>query len=365
MGRRSTVNTPAWHVGSALLILGIACSQPQSSPKGTNGTDSELKLLSDYGFFEGPLRDLQPAEGVIPYTVNSPLWADNAAKGRFIVLPPGSAIAFSDTDDWLFPLGTTLIKTFYFDLDHTQDEGPYRIVETRLLVLDETGWNAHIYVWNDEETEAVRHVAGADVWIDFIDSEGSPREQWYLVPNKNECGNCHERDDELLPLGPVARQLSQVIDTAEGPTNQLMVWENLGLFSAPLPDPESYSTLIDPYDPTGDLEWRARSWLDANCAHCHRPGSGGGSTGLDLRSTVTNPTKLGVCKSPVAAGSGAGGNAVDILPGQPDKSIMVFRISTLDPEIKMPELPNLEVDVPGVELIREWISAMEPVDCDS
>jgi len=55
---------------------------------------------------------------------------------------------------------------------------------------------------------------------------------------------------------------------------------------------------------------------------------------------------------------------VDILPGQPDNSIMVYRISTLDPEIKMPELPNLEVDEAGVALIREWISAMEPVGCD-
>ena len=354
-------HTPAWLVVTAWLIFGVACTE--SSATHNSDSDKPLTHLSDYGFFEGPLHELNPAEGVIPFTVNSPLWADNAAKGRFIVLPPGGTITFSDTEDWLFPLGTTFIKTFYFDLDKTQDGGPYRIVETRLLVLYEAGWKSHIYIWNENETEAVRHVAGMDVWIQVIDADGAAVEQRYIVPNKNECGNCHERDDVLLPLGPVARQLNSMIDTDEGSTNQLAVWESMGMFTEVLPAPDSYSTLINPYDPSGDLNWRARSWLDANCAHCHRPGSGGGSTGLDLRSTVTNPTKLGVCKTPVAAGSGTGGKAVDISPGQPDKSILMFRISTLDPEIKMPELPNLLVDEQGMDLIRDWILGMEPVGC--
>ena len=37
---------------------------------------------------------------------------------------------------------------------------------------------------------------------------------------------------------------------------------------------------------------------------------------------------------------------------------MVFRMNSLDPEIKMPELPNRVIDARGVQLIRDWIAAM-------
>ncbi len=353
--------TVQWLFPIVCCIFASACS---SSDHSQSTGPEPLNTLSEYGFFVGPMHELNPAEGVFPYTVNSPLWADNAEKGRFIVLPPETQITFSDTDDWVFPLGTTIIKTFYFDMDHTKDNGPYKIVETRLLVLYADGWKSHIYVWNEEETEAYRSVVGADVWLDLITADGTTVKQRYLVPNKNECGNCHERDDILLPLGLVARQMNTSIDHEGASVNQLALMESSNMFDGSLPASDSYPTLIDPYDPTGDLDWRARSWLDANCAHCHRPGSGGGSTGLDLRSTVTNPTKLGVCKSPVAAGSGTGGNTVDINPGNPDESILMYRISSLDPEIKMPELPNLQVDVQGEQLIREWILAMEPPGCN-
>ena len=36
---------------------------------------------------------------------------------------------------------------------------------------------------------------------------------------------------------------------------------------------------------------------------------------------------------------------------------------TTDPELKMPELPNLQPDDEGVALIREWIAAMDGDAC--
>ena len=64
-----------------------------------------------------------------------------------------------------------------------------------------------------------------------------------------------------------------------------------------------------------------------------------------------------------AAGPGTGGHDYDIVPGHPEESILVFRISSTDPEIKMPELPNKIVDKRGVELVSEWITGMTPEGC--
>jgi hypothetical protein len=64
---------------------------------------------------------------------------------------------------------------------------------------------------------------------------------------------------------------------------------------------------------------------------------------------------------PAAAGQGTGGFPHDIVPGKPEESIVIFRMNSLDPEIKMPELPNRVIDKAGVQLISDWIAAM-PVD---
>ena len=51
------------------------------------------EYLSEYGFFVGEeLAALEPASGVIPYTVVSPLFSDFAGKARFIYLPEGEQL---------------------------------------------------------------------------------------------------------------------------------------------------------------------------------------------------------------------------------------------------------------------------------
>lgn len=334
---------------------------PEVKPKGP----LPYATLSEYEFFTGKLADLSPAASVVPYEVASPLWSDDAGKARFIVLPEGQKAIFDEGEDWEFPEGTIIIKSFFFPLDRREPEGARRHIETRLLVRDSKvteGWTAHVYFWNDEQTEASRVIAGKTVTMDSIDETGKDFSQTYLVPNTNQCKNCHTRDDVYRVLGVTTQQVNRDITVGGEVKNQIAYLAERGVFSAPPPSPSGLAAFPDPFG-AAPLEERARGYLHANCSHCHRPGGGGGSTGLELVAWEQNPTKLGVCKGPVAAGSGSGMHLFDIVPGQPADSIMIYRMSSTDPEIKMPEIPNLLSDEKGVALISEWIQSMSPAGC--
>ena len=362
------------------LALGLAASlagcggdpaSPAAAASTTTTTATETPpektipydTLSEYGFFEGPLVDQAPRAGVIPYEVVSPLWADHAGKGRYITLPEGEAITLGEREDWQFPLGAIVIKTFFFALDQGDPDGAARILETRLLILEEDGWKAYTYEWNEEQTEATRVVAGARIEVDYVDAAGSPAHAQYLVPNDNQCKSCHERDDVTMVLGLITPQVNRDVATPDGPRNQLEWLADQGVFRAPIPAPGDLPAFVDPGG-GAPLEERARSYLHANCSHCHRPGAGGGSSGLVLLEWERDPLKNGVCKGPVAAGPGTGGHDHDIVPGFPEESIMIFRMSSTDPETKMPELPNRISDAKGVELVSAWIAAMVPPGCE-
>lgn len=317
--------------------------------------------LSSYGFFDGPLVDLQPAAGVLPYEVAARLWSDGAGKSRFFVLPEGQAATWTEKDAIGMPDGSVVIKSFWFDLDRQAEGGERQHVETRLLVRVDGAWEPHIYVWNEAQTEAFRDVAGSRIDLHLVDEDGAQAVQEYIIPNENQCANCHARDDVLHLLGPDTRQLDRDVEHDGATVNQLDWLVDQGFFTeAPPADRVAFS------DPFGDddLTLRARSYLHANCSHCHRPGGGGGSSGLVLLYEQEDLSDVGVCKTPVAAGAGTGGHAYDIVPGDPDSSIMVYRMESTDPEIKMPELPNLLPDDQGVALIREWISSLEG-DCST
>jgi uncharacterized repeat protein (TIGR03806 family) len=321
------------------------------------------ELFSAYGLFERPLAEGRPREGVLRYEVASALWADGTGKDRFFALPEGTAVGFDPGEEWTFPAGTIVIKTFWSAEDRREPDGPRRMLETRLLILGSEGWRGHTYVWNDEQTDAVRTIAGTRLTVETIDEQGEPATLDYVVPNTNQCANCHERSDVMHLLGPVGPQMKRSV-TIDGEAHDQLEWlAEQGLFDGPLEGVDDIEALDDP---SGDapLEDRARAWLHANCSHCHRPGGGGGRSGLVLLAWEDDPAHLGVCKVPAAAGPGTGGNSYDIVPGDPDASIIPFRMASTDPAIKMPELPNRVPDPLGLELVRAWIAGMPAHDCE-
>ncbi|MFT5431581.1 MAG: parallel beta-helix repeat protein [Myxococcota bacterium] len=310
--------------------------------------------LSNYDFFTGNLADLTPAAGAHPYDVASQLWSDGAVKDRFIVLPAGTTIGFDSAGVLTFPVGATLIKTFSFQKVAGDDSSGMRRVETRLLVKEAHAWTPHAYLWNDEQTDAVRLVAGREV-------PGATDGSTYLVPSTAQCASCHISDGKIEPLGPVARQLHRPVERDGVSVDQLKWLADRGVFAM---EPAT-TDLVANVDPFGSesLDLRARGYLDANCGHCHRKGGVAGSTGLRLDATETNESRLGVCKVPVAAGAGAGDLTYDIVPGSPEQSILVFRMQSQDASIQMPELPLMVLDTAGISLITEWIAAMPANDC--
>jgi uncharacterized repeat protein (TIGR03806 family) len=330
----------------ALPALGFL--RPANAPK---------KILSEYGFFRGDLRLQQPADGVLPYHLNTPLFSDYAEKLRFVKLPPGASVRYNDTSVFDFPVGTALIKTFYFPVDARDPVKGRRLMETRVLLHEEAGWKALPYIWNDAQTDAELDVAGATLQVNYTDEQGRKKDQVYIIPNLNQCKGCHNRNEELMPIGPSAWQLNGDHDYGTVRENQLKHWQDAGMLRSvhsPMPKGIVWN---DPS--TGTVEERARIWLDINCAHCHRPEGPASTSGLHLGWREKDPSRLGVHKTPVAAGRGSGELRFGIVPGKPDESILLYRLRSVDPGIMMPELGRTQAQPEAVALVREWIRGME------
>jgi uncharacterized repeat protein (TIGR03806 family) len=230
------------------------------------------------------------------------------------------------------------------------------MVETRLLVHQETGWEAWPYLWNDEQTEAFYDPAGETKTVSYIDVNGKKITSPYAVPNKNQCKGCHIRGQKMVPIGPAAHQLNRRVTHDGIEKDQLEHWVELGILKGLPAEKPTIPKLAVWDDPSsGSLDRRARAYLEANCGHCHSRRGPASTSGLFLDSKETESGRLGVNKSPVAAGRGAGNLQFDIVPGMPHQSILVFRMKTNDPAIAMPEIGREQVHKEGVALIEEWI----------
>lgn len=349
------------------LLFQLACNQKEPAKPiilQEEETDEEvdfpaLKKLSEYAFFTGAMHQLNPVSNLIPYELNSPLFSDYAEKSRFIVLPQGGKMIYHPTEVFDFPEASVLIKNFYYPLNFADPAAGRRLIETRLLIRKSGTWEALTYIWNEAQTDALLEIAGKTVEVSWKDSAGKSQSLNYSVPSLNQCKSCHWRNDAMTLIGPTARQLDKVNELYFDGQNQLMFYRNEGVLSG-MPHPTTHIPLADYSDPgAGDLNSRARAYLEINCAHCHRPDGPAKNSALNLLVTETNPVALGIGKTPVAAGKGSGGRKYDIVPGKPDHSIFIYRMESHEPGIMMPELGRKIAHQEGIELIRDWIRNMK------
>ena len=367
---------------TVLAVVVTACSERPAVV--VHPAEAPPERLSDWGIVLADGRALELNTGVLPYDLNTPLFSDYALKLRSIWLPAGTTARYREDREFDFPVGTILSKTFHYeragdrdgarldvvraDRESALDDGGrldlerYVLIETRLLVRYEDGWQGLPYVWNAAQDEAFLELAGDVRNVRLHD--GSGEEPFvYVVPDVNQCGGCHKPDHtaaDMRPLGPRAWQLNREYRYPGGSRNQLAYWTAAGMLAG-VPDSPPAGVRWAAAG-AASVELRARAYLDANCAHCHNPKGPADTSGLDLGIGAAVDRRFGVCKPPVAVGRGSGDRPYDIYPGRPDDSILVYRMAHSDPAIAMPELGRSVVHREGVELIRDWVAGL-PGDC--
>jgi hypothetical protein len=332
------------------------------------------------------------AASAITYEVNSPLWSDNAAKTRAFVLPAGGKIHVkncmpdagaadlaecvspmgipngpADTGKWVFPVGTVMIKNFMFD---------GKLVETRLfmhvdtataaVIQNGTDWVGYNYAWNEAQTEAL---VVPDARTEVMFNTGQRTIEWNY-PNFIDCIGCH--NPAVGTLGPETDQMNRVVNG----TNQIDVFEAMGLFDDTAPSKPYTAALVEPYansalgltgPPVGaTVDEEARSYLSANCGFCHRPDVN--NQGFDLRYGLSLYA-TGICDLQQQNGipGMTGTTMLDLAPGNHAASAMWIRMNipvpASDPDEtddvgRMPPVASFVVDTQATALIGSWIDSI-------
>lgn len=322
-------------------------------------------LLSQLGAFDD-LAALDPADGFVPYDLVQPFWSDAALKRRWIALPndgshdtPAEQIAWSENGNWSFPAGTVLMKHFELGTDETDPAQTVRL-ETRFLVFGDDGRPYGLtYRWLPDQSDAQLLTAGETGDYDVQTAAGGVRTQTWTFPSRSQCLTCHNTAAGGA-LGPRTRQLNRTLTypSTGRADNQLRTWSHLGMFDTPLPEADipGYLTGHALGDVTASLEDRARSYLDVNCAYCHRPGTAV-RTIFDLRLTSPLANQGIVWASPIDDLGIPGASLV--APGSPLQSVLWHRLAAVD-GTAMPPLAKSLAEAPAVEVVSEWIERIDP-----
>ena len=349
-----------------ILVCTAGCAQPPHVHFHTS--DEYPERLSAWGVIQKQGDRLVLGDRVTVYDINTPLFSDYALKLRTLWMPAGTSAEFAARDSFAMPAGTIISKTFFYPLHDgiaqaadgwdgnvgELDLNQTRVVETRLLVRQDSGWEALPYVWR-----------GDDAWLSLtgdlqnfdLQSGAGTVSLNYIVPTRNDCATCHatDRSGELRTIGIKTRHLNRGYHGA--PANQLSEWQRQGLLRGASAT-DTWARNADWRQGGESVEHRARSYLDANCGHCHNPESATDTSGLWLDYQDHPPRRMGLCKPPIAAGRGTGGRAWSIAPGEPDASILTFRMATTDPGMRMPELGRTLAHTEAVATVNAWVASL-------
>lgn len=309
--------------------------------------------LSDYNFFEGEMKNLEPVTRVLPYDLNSSLFTDYALKKRFVWMPDNKKATYDSDGSILdFPVGTVLIKNFYYE--NAGPEESTFIIETRLMIKKESEWVFANYRWNAEQTEALLDPNGGSITMTWKHN-GASKTIDYRIPSSFECGMCHKLNNKNTPIGTKPQNLNKSYNYTDGQKNQLAKWKETGYFDNV---PGQIATTVNWKDETQPLELRVRSYLDINCAHCHTEGTYCGYTPMDFAfSQTTNPVNLGLCVEP--SDFVTGGQEYLLAGGDIDNSLIYFRMNTNIQSEMMPLIGRTIKDEEAIQLMKDYINSLE------
>lgn len=313
------------------------------------------RALSDVGAFVD-LTSLEPADSLVAYTVQSPLWSDGAQKRRWLALPEGEQVDFAATGPWRFPDGTVFVKHFELALDERYPEQLTRL-ETRLLVAGaEQSFYGLTYKWNAGGRDAELVTEALTETLQLIDPDGNPRAQSYFYPGPRDCLTCHNPEAGHV-LGVRTAQLNGHPVTNLTAPNQLSSWAGRGWFRAPpdLAALDSYPRLAALDDETASLTDRVRSYWDGNCSMCH-------GVMPRIRASWDARIETPLEQQNLLLAPSLNGGLDDALyliePGAPERSILYQRNATLQPDLRMPPLGSSRRDEAYLQLLERWISSL-------
>ncbi len=316
--------------------------------------------LSKTGLFAS-LKDQTPAAGVVPFKVNSRQWQDGATAEHWAAFPGRSSAALYENGkpipgmvDWHnfrlhFPKDAVLVRTISL---------AGRRLETQLLHFDGVDWRAYTYAWRDDQADADLVPAdGAEKEV----TDGKQKRVWQFQ-SRSQCMSCHSSWSEYA----LAFQPEQLNRPGPEGRNQLVAFTETGLIrragpdGGPLPpyDAESAAKerkLVDPTDAGQPMDARARSYLHANCGHCHCEG-GGGAVDLRLQYPVAVAEMKAVGVRPSRGDFGLS-QACIVKPGDPYASTLYFRMAKFGRD-RMPHIGSEWPDEAGLMLIENWIAGM-------
>ncbi|HKD35491.1 MAG TPA: PQQ-dependent sugar dehydrogenase, partial [Pirellulales bacterium] len=317
--------------------------------------------LSETGLFTD-VATHKIAAGVVPFSIAAAPWADHATAERFVALPDISSVELHREpveipgsmfhQQFVFPKDGVLVKTISMEMN-AGNPASRRRLETQLLHYDGRNWRGYSYRWSDDEKDATLVGAtGQDRLLVVEDAKapGGKRVQTWHYPGRNECMVCHNpwTENRLsfnLPQLSAAGELLRLEKPA--------VIKRVDDPPAKAGDP-SEPALVNPHDASADLDRRARSYLQVNCAHCHQFGAGG-TAEIELRSKIP----LAETKLLVPPKQGAFGirDAQIVAPGDPYRSVLYFRVAKMG-HGRMPHIGSELVDEAAVKLLHDWIEQL-------
>ena len=334
------------------------------------GIGTPPALLSQTGVFSD-LTNLDVIDGFVPYELYESFWSDGALKKRWIAVPntdgvhsgPAEQIDYSDYEDWEFPPGTVIIKHFDLQIDDN-DPSITKKIETRFSVVGSDGEMYFLtYNWNDEQTDAVLQDTSLDEPVDIATIGGGTRTQIWHFPSNSECVDCHNSANKG-GLGLKTRYLNTDYDysthDANGSiANQLVTLSHLGILNTTITDSDTPNLVTNKAitDPNATIDEKARSYMDLNCAYCHRHDNSNRAE-FDLRyfnsleatelltAGILSPLNIDPDEKIVYLGDAA-------------RSILYHRMNSVDPSIMMPPLSKSIIDQPAVDLIEAWINQLD------
>ena len=349
-----------------VIFLNTSCSSDddqyidiQQSPVVMDLTVIPYPKLSDYNFFVGEIKNQNPVYGLIPYKPSSELFTDYAEKKRFVWLPSNTKATYN-TDHTILdlPVGAALVKTFYYN--NVQPLNSQKIIETRVMIRKSTGWIFAEYLWNEGQTEAFLQTQASTIPINWTNDVGQNQSINYQIPSEANCLTCHANNSIVSPIGIKPQNLNDLYEYLDGTKNQLTKWVEFGYLENNLP--AVITSVVDYNDTNKSLDLRARSYFDANCAHCHQEGGNAEFVVQRYEFRLSeNPENLGVCISTNTQYPGIPHGYI-IKPNDISQSVLHYTMNTNNTMLRMPRIGRSIIHQEGVNLIEQWVNSLS--NCD-